>query len=282
MLKEKAVWFVTGSSKGFGRSIAQQALNSGYRVVATARRLDDVADLVAAHPEDAIALELDVTKPTQIDAATKAGETHFGSIDVLVNNAGYGYLAAIEEGEDSDVRALFEANVFGPVNLIKAVLPGMRTRGTGHIVNFSSAGGFVTYPAVGYYHMAKFAIEGLSESLVQEVMPLGVGVTIVEPGPFRTDFRGSTSIKQSRTRIAAYDQTAGKARENTLAGDGKQPGDPDRAARAIISALEAKNPPLHLVLGTDALEQFRRKVDGLERDWKNWEAVTRSTDLSRK
>jgi NAD(P)-dependent dehydrogenase (short-subunit alcohol dehydrogenase family) len=279
MLNRKAVWFITGCSKGFGRAVAGQALAHGYRVVATARRQDDLTDLVTAHGEDAMALELDVTNPSQIEAATRAAEARFGAIDVLVNNAGYGYLAAIEEGDDSDMRALFEANVFAPVNLIKAVLPGMRARGTGHIVNFSSAGGFVTYPAVGYYHMAKFAMEGLSETLEQEVRPLGVSVTIVEPGPFRTDFRGSRSMKQSRTRLPAYEQTAGKARDSTLAGDGKQVGDPDRGAQAIIAALEAKQPPLHLVLGADALKQFRQKVTRLERDWKDWEEVTRSTDF---
>jgi NAD(P)-dependent dehydrogenase (short-subunit alcohol dehydrogenase family) len=278
MLKQNAVWFITGCSKGFGRAIAEQALSSGYRVTATARQNKDVADIVANYPDTALAVELEVTKPDQIEAAVAAAEKRFGRIDVLVNNAGYGYMSAIEEGEDAEVRALFETNVFAPVNLIKAVLPGMRERGEGYIINLSSAGGFVTYPAVGYYHMAKFAIEGLSETLAKEVNPLGIVVMAVEPAPFRTNFRGSTSMKESKTHIDAYNEMSGKARQRTAAGDGKQSGDPERGAKAIIKAVEADKPPLHLVLGGEALDQFRQKIVELQRDWDAWEETTRGTD----
>ncbi len=204
MITKDAVWLITGCSKGLGRALAEQALAAGYRVVVTARQTADIADLVTAHGDAALAVELDVTVADQIAAAVAAAQNRFGGIDVLVNNAGYGYLAAIEEGEDAEVRALFETDLFGPVNLVKAVLPGMRARRRGHIVNVSSIGGLVTYPGVGYYHMVKFGIEAMSDTLAKELAPLGIGVTVVAPGAFRTDFRGPASIKQSATRIDDY------------------------------------------------------------------------------
>jgi len=271
MITKDAVWFITGCSKGLGRALAAQALAAGYRVVVTARRTADIADLVAAHGDAALGVELDVTDPAQIDRAVTAAEDRFGSIDLLVNNAGYGYLAAIEEGEDADIRALFETDLFGPLNLVKAVLPGMRARRRGHIVNIGSIGGFVTYPGVGYYHMVKFAVEAMSETLAKEAAPLGIGVTVVAPGTFRTDFRGPASIKQSATRIDDYADTAGKSREGTQAGHGKQVGDPVRGARAIIRAVEAESSPVHLLIGGDALDQLRGKLDGLRRETDAWE-----------
>jgi NAD(P)-dependent dehydrogenase (short-subunit alcohol dehydrogenase family) len=279
MITRDSVWLITGCSKGLGRALAEQALASGYRVVATARRMADIADLAARHADDALAVELDVADPRQIEAAVQAAKHRFGAIDVLVNNAGYGYLAAIEEGDDEDMRALFETDLFGPLNLVKAVLPGMRARGRGHIVNISSIGGFVTFPGVGYYHMVKFALEALSETLAKEVEPLGLGVTVVAPGAFRTDFRSPASMKQSTIRIDDYAPTAGKAREGTLAGHRKQAGDPMRGARAIITAVEAERPPVHLLIGGDALEQFRHKLDRLRSEADAWEGVTRNTDF---
>jgi NAD(P)-dependent dehydrogenase (short-subunit alcohol dehydrogenase family) len=279
MIKRNAVWLITGCSKGLGRALAQRVLKSGYRVVLTARNAASLSDLVEQHSESALAVELDITKPDHIAAAVAAAEERFGGIDVLVNNAGYGYFAAIEEGEDADVRALFETNVFGTLNLTKALLPRMREQGHGYIVNVSSVGGMVTYPAVGYYHMLKFAIEALSETLAKEVAPFGIGVTVVEPGAFRTDFRGPESAKQSAVRIRAYSDTVGKARDNVLAAHGQQKGDPMRGAQAIITAMEAETPPLHLVIGGDALDQFRRKIIDLRRDFDGWEKVTRSTDF---
>ena len=280
MIGKNAVWLITGCSKGIGRALAQQALQSGYRVVVTARDTATLADVVKEHPEAVAAVELDVTKPDQVKAAIRAAEDRFGGVDVLVNNAGYGYLAAIEEGDDTDVRALFEANIFGTWNMIKAALPGMRARGRGHIVNISSVGGLTTFPGVGFYHMAKFAVEGLSETLAKEVIPLGLGVTVVEPGAFRTEFRGS-SMKQSRVRLPAYEGTAGKSRDGVLAGHGKQQGDPVLGAKAIISALEGERPPLHLVLGADALDLIRQKITDLQRDLDTWETLTRSTRFKR-
>ena len=279
MITKDAVWLITGCSKGLGRALAAQVLAKGYRVVVTARRAADIADLVAAHGDAVLAVELDVTDPAQISAAVSAAEDRFSGVDVLVNNAGYGYLAAIEEGEDADVRALFETDLFGPLNLVKAVLPGMRARRRGHIVNISSIGGLVTYPGVGYYHMVKFGIEAMSETLAKEVAPLGIGVTVVAPGAFRTDFRGPASIKQSATRIDDYAETAGKSRAGTQAGHGKQAGDPMRGARAIITAVEAERAPVHLLIGGDALDQLRGKLDGLRRETDAWEEITRSTDF---
>jgi NAD(P)-dependent dehydrogenase (short-subunit alcohol dehydrogenase family) len=278
MIERNAVWLITGCSTGLGRAIAQQALKSGYRVVASARNSSTVADVVAQHKHTAIAVELDVTDPDQVNAAVRQAEDHFGAVDVLVNNAGYGYVAAMEEGEDADVRAVFETNVFGSWNVIKAVLPGMRTRKRGHVVNISSVGGIVTFPAVGFYHMTKFAVEALSETLAQETAPLGIGVTVVEPGAFRTDFRGR-SMKQSKIRLPDYEETAGKARDGFLAGHGRQQGDPVRGARAIITAVEAERPPMHLVIGGDALDLVRKKITSFQWELDSWEEVTRSTNF---
>ncbi|KWE61685.1 oxidoreductase [Burkholderia sp. MSMB2157WGS] len=278
MIGKNDVWFITGCSRGLGRALAVQALRSGYRVVATARRKDDLADLADGQGK-LLAVELDVTKPDEIAAAIAAAQERFGSVDVLVNNAGYGYFASIEEGVDAEVRDLMETDVFGPLNLVKAVLPGMRERGHGYVINISSIGGFVTFPAVGYYHMAKFALEGMTETLAKEVRPFGIGVTIVAPGAFRTDFRRPESAKQSSVRIPAYAETAGKARDGIFAAHGKQRGDPMRGARAIIAAVEADDPPMHLVIGGDALDQAREKIAQLQREFDAWEALSRDTDF---
>ncbi|MGH8778062.1 oxidoreductase [Paraburkholderia sp.] len=278
MIRKNAVWLITGCSKGLGQALARQALESGYRVVVSARDASTVQDLVTEYGDAAVAVELDVTQPDQVTAAVAAAEARFGAIDVLVNNAGYGYLAAIEEGEDADVRAMFETNVFGSWNMIKAVLPGMRERGRGHVVNISSVGGLTTFPAVGFYHMAKFAVEGLSETLAKEIAAFGLGVTVVEPGAFRTDFRGG-SMKQSNVRLPAYADTVGKVRDGVLAAHGKQQGDPVLGSKAIITALQADRPPLHLVIGGDALDLIRNKIADLQHDLDTWETLTRSTNL---
>ena len=279
MIGKNAVWLITGCSKGFGRALAEEVLSAGYRAVVTARRAADVADLAAAHRDAALALALDVNDRAQIASAMVAAEERFGAVDVLVNNAGYGYLAAIEEGEDDAVRALFETDLFGPLNLVKAVLPGMRARRRGHIVNITSVGGLVTFPGVGYYHMVKFALEALTDTLAKEVAPLGIGVTAVAPGAFRTDFRGPESMKQSASVIDDYAETAGRARANTEAGHRKQAGDPARGARAIIAAVEAERPPVHLLIGGDALDQWRMRLEAWRQETDAWEAVTRGTDF---
>jgi NAD(P)-dependent dehydrogenase (short-subunit alcohol dehydrogenase family) len=271
------VWFITGCSSGLGRALAAAALDRGHRAAVTARSPEQVADLVEAHAGRAIALPLDVTDRYQVARAVAAAESAFGRIDVLVNNAGYGYLAALEEGEDDEVRALFETNVHGLVDVTKAVLPGMRARRTGHIVNISSLGGLAAFGATGYYHATKFAVEGLSESLAAEVGPLGIKVTIVEPGAFRTNWSGP-SMRQSKIRIDDYDETAGARRASTLATYGKQPGDPDRAAAAIITAVASPEPPLRLLLGKAAYDIATDRLTTLRAGFDTWRDLTLSAD----
>ena len=272
------VWFITGCSTGFGRELARLVLERGDQAVVTARDPAKVADIAEAHPGRALVLKLDINDPQQVRSTVREAEAKFGRIDVLVNNAGYGYLAAIEEGEDAPVRAMFETNVFGLVDITKAVLPGMRARRSGHIVNISSIGGMVGFGATGYYHATKFAVEGLSDSLAIEVEPLGIKVIVIEPGPFRTDWAGR-SIGQSATRIDDYDATAGERRRQTEARSGKQAGDPVRGAQAIITAVLSDNPPRHLLLGKPALELARKKLDALRADFDAWEAVTLGADF---
>jgi len=270
------VWFVTGVSRGFGREIAIQALARGYRVVATARDVASLADL--DRHERLLRLPLDVTDTARIAAAVATAEAHFGAIDVLVNNAGYGYLAAIEEGEEAEVRALFDANFFGLAALTRAVLPGQRARGRGTVVNISSIGGFVGFPASGYYAASKFAVEGLSEALRKELAPLGLRVLLVEPGPFRTDWAGS-SLRQAATFIAAYEPTAGRRRRSVSAGSGRQPGCPIRAAATIIDAVEDSNPPFRLPLGTTAVETMLSELDAVASDVAPWIDRARAADV---
>ncbi|MBI0327243.1 oxidoreductase [Burkholderia plantarii] len=279
MISNDAVWLITGCSKGLGRALARCALAHGYRVVATARDASSLAALAGEYGETVATIALDVTRPEQVEAAVALAHARFGAVDVLVNNAGYGYLGAIEEGEEADLRAMFETNVYGTWHTIKAVLPGMRERGRGHVVNISSVGGITVFPGVGFYHMTKFAVEGLSETLAKEVAPLGIGVTVVEPGAFRTDFRGE-SMRQSAVRLPAYRDTAGRSRDGVLAGHGTQRGDPVRASESIIAALRAGRAPLHLVLGGDALDLIRAKLAELGRELDAWEAVTRGTDFA--
>ena len=271
------VWFITGCSTGLGRALATAVLDRGWRAVVTARKPDQVADIVAGREDRALALPLDVTDSTQVDAAVEQALAHFGQIDVLVNNAGYGYLAAIEEGEDHEVRALFDTNVHGLVAVTKAVLPGMRARRSGHVVNVSSLGGLAAFGATGYYHATKFAVEGLSESLAAEVAPLGIDVTIVEPGAFRTNWSGP-SMRQSATVIDDYADTAGARRATTLATYGRQPGDPALAAAAVITAVTADEPPLRLLLGAAAYQVATARLDTLRATFDAWREVTLSTD----
>ncbi len=271
------VWFITGCSTGFGLELAKLVLARGWRAVVTARKPEALADLVAGHEDHALALELDVTKSADIEGAVAAAEARFGRVDVLVNNAGYGYLAAVEEGEDEAIRAQFETNFFGLFALTRRVLPGMRARRRGHIVNFSSIGGLCAFAATGYYHATKFALEGLSESLSIEVAPLGIKVTIVEPGPFRTDWAGR-SIIESETIIDDYAETAGKRRGETRARSGKQAGDPVRGSEAVIQAVESSDPPLRLLLGAPALDLAYKRLDSLRANFDAWRETTLSAD----
>jgi NAD(P)-dependent dehydrogenase (short-subunit alcohol dehydrogenase family) len=272
------VWFITGCSTGLGRALAQAVLHEGHRAAVTAREPARVRDIVANYPATSLALQLDVANYTQIEEAVAAAEKKFGRIDVLVNNAGYGYLAAVEEGEEAEIRAMFETNFFGLAALIRRVLPGMRARAQGHIINISSVGGLLGNPSAGYYNATKFAVEGLSEALAKEVEPLGLRVTVVEPGPFRTDWAGR-SLKKPRVAIAAYEGTAGARRAQITGYSGKQPGDPSRAAQAIIRVVESPAPPMNLVLGKEGLKRVREKLDKFSSTLRTWEATTTAADF---
>lgn len=276
-LHENTVWFITGCSTGFGRELAKLVLDRGWRAVMTARDATRVQDLISGHEDRALALALDVTNADQIALSVKRAEERFGAIDVLVNNAGYGYQSSVEEGDDAEIRAQFETNVFGLAAMTRAVLPGMRTRRRGHIVNISSQAGFIGFEGSGYYAATKHAVEGLSDSLSREVGPLGIKVTCVEPGPFRTDWAGR-SLKQTRPVIDDYKATVGARHEATSDYSGRQPGDPVRAAQAIITAVEANPSPRHLVLGRVAYEGVRRKLQETLAEVEAWREVSLGAD----
>ena len=269
-----SAWLITGCSTGFGREIALAALAKGHRVAVTARNPAAVEDIVAGYRDYAMALALDVTLRAQIEAAVAATLERFGAIDVLVNNAGYGYMAAVEEGEDHEVRRLFETNYFGVVELIKATLPGMRERRRGHIVNISSMTGLVANPPNVYYSSTKFALEALTEALSKEVQPFGIRVTAIEPGGFRTDW-ASRSMKETTTPIAAYEETVGARKKLIKAAASVLPGDPRRVAQAVLRVTELDDPPLHLLLGHDVLQAFRQKLADLSASIDEWESVTK-------
>jgi len=273
---ETPVWFITGCSTGFGRELASHALERGFRTVVTARNPDDVKD-VASNGE-ALVLKLDVTDQSQINSAIKAAEKKFGRIDVLVNNAGIGYFAAVEESDEKEVRRMFEINFFGLSRMIHAALPGMRKRHKGFIVNFSSIGGLRSFPSVGYYNATKFAVEGLSEALWQEVEPLGIKVMLVEPSGFRTDWAGR-SANESKRQIDDYAATAGAWRKQVRTISGKQPGAPVRAAHAIVKAVESPKPPHHLLLGNDAYNGATAKLVELRKEFSAWKMVARGADF---
>jgi NAD(P)-dependent dehydrogenase (short-subunit alcohol dehydrogenase family) len=276
-LQNSDVWFITGCSTGFGRELAKLVLERGYRAVITARDPSQIQNLIAGHQDRALALKLDVTDKAEAVQAVKSAESAFGSIDVLVNNAGFGYVGALEESDEDEVRAMMETNFFGLARMIHEVLPGMRRRRRGNIVNVSSIGGLVGFPGVGYYNATKFAVEGLSESLAKEVAPLGIRVLVVEPGPFRTDWAGR-SLKRSSQQIPEYAETAGAFREGITSRSGKQAGDPVRAGEAILKALDSDHPPLHLVLGLIALERARTKIEQLRGEVDAWEETSLSAD----
>lgn len=273
---DNRIWLVTGCSTGFGRHIAGHLLDVGQRVVVTARKPDQVEDL--AGRGDALVLPLDVTDPAQAQEAVRQAEAHFGRIDVLVNNAGVGYFAAVEESDEAQVRKMFEVNVFGVATMIRAVLPGMRRRRRGTIVNLTSIGGLEGFPAVGFYCATKYAVEGLSDTLRLEAAPLGIHVMTVEPGAFRTEWAGSST--EAASPIPDYDGTAGAARRAYRESVGTQAGDPARAARAIAQAVLSATPPKRLLLGNDAYAVATAKLEDMGREFQAWEALTRSTDVT--
>nr|WP_294544495.1 oxidoreductase [uncultured Rhodopila sp.] len=271
------VWLITGCSSGFGRELARAVLAREWNAVVTARDPAAVADLVAGHAGTALSLKLDVRDRGQIDAAVREAEARFGAIDVLVNNAGYGYRGAVEEAADSEIRDLFDTNFFGLVAVTQAVLPGLRARGRGTIVNISSVGGRMAQPGSAFYSATKFAVEGLSDALRKEVAPLGLHVLVVEPGGFRTYFAGR-SLRQSARVIDAYANTAGRRRKENITNDGRQPGDPVRGAEAIITAVQADHPPFRLVLGRDAFERIRIETEAQRHEMEAWAGTSLGTD----
>lgn len=273
-----STWLITGCSTGLGRALAEAVIGAGHNAVVTARDVAKVADLADTATQRVLPVALDVTKPDQVTAAVQRADERFGGIDVLVNNAGYGYRAAVEEGDDAEVRTLFETHFFGTVAMIKAVLPDMRARRSGAIVNISSIGATVTPVGSGYYSAAKAAIEGMSGALRGELAPLGISVTVVEPGAFRTDFAGR-SLVQSATVIDDYAGTAGQRRKENDTMDGSQAGDPTKAASAIIAAVESNEPPGFLLLGPDALALYRYVADARAHEIAKWEQVTAGTNL---
>jgi NAD(P)-dependent dehydrogenase (short-subunit alcohol dehydrogenase family) len=272
------VWFITGASTGFGRILAEEVLRRGGKVVATARRLDKVADLEAKYPKAAKALALDVTDAGQVDSVITQAFAEFGQVDVLVNNAGYGVAGAIEEVSEAEFMPMFETNVFGLLKVTRAFLPYLRKQRSGHILNISSIGGLIGGQGIGMYNATKFAVEGLSEAMAAELAPLGIRVTVIEPGPFRTDFLGRSGVI-AETSISDYDNTAGNMRKYFLENDGKQKGDPLRAVQAMIQVVESPNPPLHLLLGVSALQRMRAKLDNWQKEIAEWEPVTAGADF---
>ncbi len=272
-------WLITGCSTGFGRLLAEAALARGDRVVATARDPATLGALVDRHPETARAAALDVTRAGDAARAVSLAEEAFSGVDILVNNAGYGMMGALEEGTADEYRPMFETNVFGLIETTRAALPAMRRKGGGRIVNLSSGAGIKGAAGAGYYNATKFAVEGMSEALAQEVAPFGIAVIIVEPGPFRTDFLGR-SITVARNEIVAYADTAGKMRSYTADNDGRQAGDPDKAVRVILQAIDAAEPPLHLPLGPRAYALARTKLAEFARDMDAWEHVAIATDFN--
>jgi NAD(P)-dependent dehydrogenase (short-subunit alcohol dehydrogenase family) len=270
------IWFITGISRGFGREIANAVLAEGGIVIGTAR--EGTADIDPRSGELHV-LPLDVTDATEVRATVARAHAIHGRLDVVVNNAGYGLIGAIEESTGREARHLFDVNFFGALEVIQAVLPLLRAQRSGHIVNLSSIAGLAAAAGAGLYAASKFALEGLSQSLAQEVAPLGIKVTVVEPGSFRTDFLSERSIRKTEHPIADYATTAGALVARLGQFSGRQPGDPVRAVRAIIAAVESETPPLHLVLGADALSRTREKLQQFTEELARWEALTLSTDF---
>jgi NAD(P)-dependent dehydrogenase (short-subunit alcohol dehydrogenase family) len=274
----KKVWFISGCSTGFGRALSLELLAQGYQVVVTARKVADIADILAINEANTLGLALDVTVPEQVTTAVQAAIAHFGRIDVLVNNAGIGYFGAVEESEEAEVRRMFEINVFGLARLTQEVLPFMRKQRSGHILNVASIGGLRSFPGVGFYNATKYAVDGLSEALYKEVSPLGIKVTVICPSGFRTDWAGR-SAKNTAISIADYATTAQKNMGDIRAISGNQAGDPVKAAKAMIQVTETENPPLRLLLGAAALKGARLKLEELRNDFETWADVSEGADF---
>ncbi|MYM68872.1 SDR family NAD(P)-dependent oxidoreductase [Pseudoduganella sp. FT55W] len=273
----KKVWFITGASRGFGVLTARKALERGDFVVATARDPEAVTAALGEHP-NLLALRLDVKLEAQAIVAAQQAVARFGRIDVLVNNAGYGLLGAVEEANAEEVRALYETNVFGLLNVTRAVLPVMRKQGSGHVMNISSVGGYSSYAGWGVYGSTKFAVEGLSEAMSIELEPLGIQVTVVEPGFFRTDFLDTTSLVSTRDRIDSYAATVGAMRDFAAGANHAQPGDPVKLAGALLQLADSDKPPVRLQLGSDTVQRVRAKNQFVEKEMAEWIDLATSTD----
>ena len=273
------VWFITGTSTGFGRDLAIAALDAGNQVVATARKPEVLADLTAKYGDKVLAVALDVTKTDTIAAAVEAAKAKFGRIDVVVNNAGYAVVGGFEEITDAQFREQYETNVYGVLNVLRATLPSLRAQKSGYVLNVSSIVGLTAMPAMSAYASSKFALEGISEALAAELKPLGIHVVIVEPGAFRTAF-GSTGIPKGENPIADYAATANKTIGWLEGSLGKQPGDPQKAAQAMLDIVDNPKPPLRLLLGSDALQMLRQKLNSLQANISAMESVTLSTDYT--
>jgi NADP-dependent 3-hydroxy acid dehydrogenase YdfG len=274
--KENKVWFITGCSTGFGREIAKKAISEGYTVVVTARNTACLAELTRGS-ERVLALQLDVTNQDQIKAAVNRTIERFGRIDVLVNNAGIGYFSSVEESIEEETRRMFEINFWGLMHVTNAVLAHMRSQKSGHIINFSSIGGLASFPSLGYYHATKYAVEGISESLAREVAPFNIHVTLIEPSGFRTDWAGRSSIK-TEPAIPEYKETIGHMMKITAQYNGQEPGDPVKAAEAVVAVSESPNPPLHLLLGKMAYEVATNKFTSLLKSFEEWKDTTINAD----
>jgi NAD(P)-dependent dehydrogenase (short-subunit alcohol dehydrogenase family) len=274
----KKVWLITGCSTGFGRAIATAALKEGYWVAVASRKIEDVQDIIDVYPYTAFAVKLDVTDYGQIKSAIATVIEKFEQIDVLVNNAGIGYFGAVEESQEDDIRRMFEVNFWGLSEMTRQLLPLMRAQRSGHIINISSIGGLKSFPSLSYYHATKYAVDGFSEALFKEVDPLGIKVTIVAPGNFRTDWAGR-SAKDSPVIIADYAPTAQATKQWVRGISGKQTGDPALAAQAILQVVKEARPPLRLLLGSDSLEGARGKLAELAADYSAWEDLTMSCDF---
>ncbi|MDQ5980629.1 MAG: hypothetical protein QG602_3606 [Verrucomicrobiota bacterium] len=272
------VWFITGCSRGLGHALAAAALARGDRVVATARNPAHLAALAAAHPDSCHALELDVTRPEQVGTAAAAALAAFGGIDVLVNNAGAGLVGAIEETTETEIARCLDVNFLGALRVTRALLPHFRARQGGHVIFLSAAAAIANYPGFGIYGAAKRAIEGAAESLAQEARPFGLRVTLVQPGPFRTDFIGR-SLAHAAAPLPAYEATRGKFARFLATAHGQQPGDPARAAAAILAAVDAERPPLRLVLGAYAHDKTRRTFAAAQRELDTWAPATAATEF---
>lgn len=276
-MNARPVWLITGCSTGFGLELAKQVIARGDRAVVTARDKRRLASLVAGHESTTLALDLDVTRAEQVEASVTSAIERFGQIDILVNNAGYGYLATVEEGEEDEIRRLFDANVFGLFALTRAVLPVMRRQRRGHIINISSVAGFIGYPGSGYYAASKHAVEGWSDSLAAEVKPLGIQVTCIEPGPSRTDWAGRSMI-QTPNSIAEYADSVASRLASVKEQSGKQPGDPVRIASAIINVALSERAPRHFVMGAFGVDAVTKELRTSLAEVEAWREPGVSTD----